>query len=116
LNDNTETIFHKNSNGLLDRFNIFYHNKLGDDTHGPSFVHKGESDGSMIQKELSMQSYQVGDLILTLNKEGAREFSKGGWVCWKTFTVAPLSVRLLCFPTYCQNHPGVTSLVTHKTC
>jgi hypothetical protein len=32
--------------------------------------------------------------------------SKGSWVCWKTFTAAPLTVLLLRSPAYCPTHPG----------
>lgn len=55
---------------------IFYHNRVDEYTRRPGWVHVGESRGSMTQTNLNRQSYQVDDLIITLNKEGARDFSK----------------------------------------
>ena len=42
-------------------------------------------------------------------------FPKGGWVCWKTFTAAPLRVFLPSFQAYYKGHLRWISHVTHKT-
>jgi hypothetical protein len=54
------------------------------------------------------------DLSKTQPSSCKKTFPKGGWVCWKAFTAAPLNVLLLSFQTYRRCHLSLRRMLPIK--